>query len=256
MNNSDRTSPTRRRWLRTGAAAAIAGMLFAGCSSGDDAGSGSSKNSSSTTAAAAAGMRGKRYCEVLLVRPSDGRISADVYNSYPLNECPQEQWAALDAKAIAAAASAPLAVLNGPRFWLMDRVEKQGGAADLPKQEFGGIEMYRQASVEIGSLAEAAVPYRPHAVDRRTVFTYDAGRTVFELTAADGTKYVMQTWSQQTDPSLGEADLAELGSRLQLPDGWTYAARTLASPLRVDTTTSAASVLQDDLGNSYSQETD
>jgi hypothetical protein len=138
----------------------------------------------------------------------------------------------------------------------MNRVEKVGGAANLPKRDFGGIEMYRQASVEVGSLADATIPYRPHAVDRRTVFTFDRGQSVFELTDAAGTKYVMQTWSQQKDPSLVEADLAGLGSRLQLPAGWTYATRTLTSPLRVDTRTTAAQVLQDDLGNSYSQETD
>jgi hypothetical protein len=31
-------------------------------------------------------MRGERYCEVLLVRPSAGTISADVYNSFPLKD--------------------------------------------------------------------------------------------------------------------------------------------------------------------------
>ena len=200
-------------------------------------------------------MRGERYCEVLLVQPADGKVTADVYNSFPLNECPEAQWAALDAKAIATSAGVPVALLNGPRFWLMDRIQKAGEVADLPKKDFGGIEMYRQAAVEVGSMADAAVPYRPHPVDRKARFTFDAGQTVYELTAADGTTYVMQTWSQQKDPSLVEADLAGLGSRLQLPAGWTYAARSLDDPLVVDTTSRAASVLQDDLGNSYSQET-
>ena len=100
----------------------------------------------------------------------------------------------------------------------MDSVDKQGAVADLPKEDFGGIEMYRQASVEIGSLADAAAPYAPRAVDRSTVFTFDEGRTVYELTDPAGSTYVMQTWSQQKDPSLEEDDLAGLGDRLQLPD--------------------------------------
>lgn len=209
-----------------------------------------------TTGPAAAGsMRTKRYCEVLLTQVVDGNATAEVYNSFPLNECPAELWTKLDAKAIAGAEGVTLAVLNGPRYWLMDRVEKQGGTAGLAKKDFGGIEMYRQASVAVGSLAEAAKPYTPHAVDRSTVFEFDAGRTVYELHAPDGTTYVMQTWSQQKDPTLAESDLAGLGSRLQLPSGWTYAARTLDAPLRVVTTNTAAKVLQDDLGNSYSQET-
>jgi hypothetical protein len=260
MTDRNRSIPTVRTWFRAGAAAAVAGVLLAGCSSGDDAASGSSTTaptttSPSTTKPAEASMRGKRYCEVLLVQPSAGKVTADVYNSYPLNDCPEAQWSALDAKAIATAAGVPVALLNGPRFWLMDRVKKEGGAADLPKKDFGGIEMYRQASVEVSSMADAAVPYRPQSVDRKAVFTFDAGQTVYELTAADGTKYVMQTWSQQKDPSLVESGLASLASRLQLPAGWSYAARKLDAPLVVDTGSQTAKVLQDDLGNSYSQET-
>ena len=252
MTYRTRTSPT---WLRAGAGAVLAGVLLAGCSSGDDSATSSSTTEPSTTVPVSS-MRGKRYCEVLLVRPADGKVSAEVYNSYPLNDCPEAKWSQLDAKTIVAAEGVPVALLNGPRFWLMDRVKKPGGAADLPKKDFGGIEMYRQASVEAVSMADAMVPYRPSSVDRKAVFTFDAGQTVYELTAPDGTKYVMQTWSQQKDPSLVESGLAGLGSRLQLPAGWTYAARKLATPLVVDTTSQAASVLQDDLGNSYSQETD
>jgi hypothetical protein len=201
-------------------------------------------------------MRTKRYCEVLLVRVVDGQASADVYNSFPLNDCPAELWTELDTAAIASAEGVTLAVLNGPRFWLMDRIEKQGGVEDLTKKDFGGIEMYRQASLAIGSLADAARPYTPNEVDRATVFVFDAGQVVYELTAPDDTTYVMQTWSQQKDPTLTEADLAGLGSRLQLPPGWTYGSRTLVEPLRVVTTDTVAKVLQDDLGNSYSQMTE
>lgn len=197
-------------------------------------------------------MRGDRYCEVLLVQGSGGEATADVYNSYPLNDCPQELWDELDAPAIAAAEAVPIAVLNGPRYWLMDRIDKDGAVAELPKKDFGGIEMYRQASVEIGSLADASTPYRPRAVDRDTVFTFDAQQTVYELTAPDGATYVMQTWSQQKDPSLEESDLDGLDDRLLLPDGWAYSARELTEPLRLVTIDTPAQVLMDDLGNSYS----
>jgi hypothetical protein len=207
------------------------------------------------TAAGAADMRGRRYCEVLLVTSPTGNASADVYNSYPLNDCPQARWQALDPKAIATAEGVPVAVLNGPRYWLMDKVEKAPGGVTMTKKDFGGIEMYRQANVEIGSIADAAKRYTPHEVNRSTTFTFDAGHTVYELTAPDGSVYVMQTWSQQVDPTLAEADLAALGTRLKLPEGWRYGSRTLAEPLRVVTTSTAAKVLQDDLANSYSLET-
>lgn len=199
-------------------------------------------------------MRGLRYCEVLLVGIVDGAAVADVYNSYPMNDCPAEQWKALDAATIASDESAVLAVLNGPRYWLMNRIEKAPSPDQISKT-FGGIEMVRRATVEVGDLKEAAVPYTPHAVNRATVFVFDPGMKVYELTDPDGVTYVMQTYSQQIDPQLVEADLADLAARLKLPDGWTYSSRVLAAPLRVVTTDGPAFVLQDDLGNSYSRET-
>jgi hypothetical protein len=62
----------------------------------------------------------------------------------------------------------------------------------------------------------------------------------------------MQTYSQTVDPTLDLADLPGLAARLNLPEGWRYATRTLTSPLVVDTTTRKAQVLQDDLTNTYS----
>lgn len=198
------------------------------------------------------GMRGDRYCEVLLLDVVDGQASAEVYVSYPLNDCPEGRWSTLDPVAIAADQGSTLAVLNGPRHWLMDRIEKEATDGPGVVEDFGGIEMQRQASVQVGALADASVPYRVREVNRSTRFTFDAGSTVYELRAPDGATFVMQSWSQQKDPTLTEADLAGLGSRLQLPEGWTYAARVLAEPLVVDTTASPARVLQDELANSYS----
>ncbi len=174
------------------------------------------------------GMYRERYCEILLVHPGPGGLVADVYNTYTLNECPAAPWAALDAKAVAQEQQVPIALRNGPRHWLMDRVDKEP-LADPIHADFGGIEMVKLATVALGSAVNPA-PYTEHEVDRRTVFTFAKGRTVHELVAPDGTTYVMQTWSQQVDPSLGERDLGGLGSRLQLPDGWAYRSRRLRAP--------------------------
>ena len=253
------TTGARHRAARLAIAATAVALVLGGCSSDDGAGTTTAPaatdapaSTETTVAPSATDMRGERYCEVLLVQVDDGTATADVYNSYPLNDCPQELWVALDPTAIASDQGVPIAVLNGPRHWLMDSIDKQGAVAELPRADFGGIEMYRQASVESGSLADAAAAYAPRAVDRSTVFTFDEGRTVYELTDPAGSTYVMQTWSQQKDPSLEEDDLAGLGDRLQLPAGWSYAPRTLDTPLRIVTTDVPAQVLQDDLGNSYS----
>ncbi len=233
-------------------------------------GCGSSNASSSTAAATASStkptatppietpagtsLRAKRYCEVLLVSPSSsGGVSADVYNSFPMNACPQAQWVALDAKAIATSNQALIALLNGPRFWLMDRIKKIAGP-EL-HQDFGGIDMIKRATVAITDMVAANKPYSINHVNRKTEFTFDTGSEIYELTDPTGAKYVMQSWSQQIDPNLVESGLASLGSRLALPPGWSFEARKLTAPLRVVTTTTDAAVVQDDLKNSYSQET-
>lgn len=210
----------------------------------------------SPTPEVSSSIRAQRYCEVLLVTVVEGVATAEVNVSFPLNDCPADRWERLDPARIAADAGVTLAVLNGPRYWLMDSIAKERPGPMPEERDVGGIGMYPQATVEIGSLAEAAVPYVPREVERSTVFTFDAGQTVYELTTPDGTTYVMQSWSQQRDPDLDEADLAGLGARLQLPAGWSYRSRTLTSTLEVVTTSTPASVLQDELANSYSRRTD
>ena len=192
---------------------------------------------------------GERYGEVLLVRIGSTGPEATVYNTFPLNDCPAELWAKLDAQAIAAEHGAAAALLNGARYWLMSRIEKDGGT-ETPRETFGGIEMLQQATVSLSSMNPG--PYSVNEVDRKAVFVYDSGTTVFELVDPDGRRWVIQTYSQTVDPGLTLDDLTALGDRLNLPDGWSYRAQTLEQSLRVDTSTRKASVLQDDLANSYS----
>ncbi len=194
---------------------------------------------------------GKRYGEVLLIRMGASGPEATVYNTFPLNNCPAELWDALNAEALAKENGAAAALLNGPRYWLMSHIEKRAGEPQ-PTRSFGGIEMIEQATVQLSSTNPA--PYSVNKVDRRAVFTFDAGRPVFELVDAEGKRWVMQTYSQVSDKALGLDDLPGLGARLHLPEGWSYETRTLAEHLVVDTTSTVAQVLQDDLTNSYTLE--
>jgi len=236
---------------RLAVAAGITAMslLAAACGSSP----GTAPAPTATSHVVASGLRGERYCEVLLVHAGLKGISADVYSSYGLNDCPQSEWATLDAGRIADDDGALIAMLNGPRYWLMDSIAKDS-AADQTKT-FGGIAMRKEATVNVGNPTTASRPYTLHTVDRRADFTFNAGSQIYELVEPNGTRWVMQSWSQKTDPTLAQADLAGLASRLTPPSGWTYQVRTLTSPLHVLTATTAAQVLQDDLTNSYSQET-
>lgn len=198
-------------------------------------------------------VAGKRYGEVLLVTPGEAGPQATVYNSFPLNDCPAELWSALDAQAIAAENGAATALLNGPRYWLMNAIEKEKQGPQITKT-FGGIEMILQAMVLLSSMNPA--PFTVNKVSRNTVFVFNAGEEIYELIDSDGSRWVMQTWSQVADPNLSRADLPGLASRLKLPEGWSYQPRVLTETLRVDTTTRPARVTQDDLTNSYSFEFD
>jgi hypothetical protein len=200
-----------------------------------------------------ADLSGKRYGEVLLVEVGESGAQATVYNSFPLNDCPAELWSALDPQAIAAENGAAAALLNGPRYWLMNDIEKEPQGPEVRKT-FGGIEMIKQATVQLSSMNPA--PYTVNEVTRNTVFVFNAGEEIYELIDPDGQRWVMQTWSQVADPNLSRADLPGLASRLNLPEGWSYQPRVLTDTLRVDTTTRPAHVTQDDLTNSYSRETD
>jgi hypothetical protein len=209
----------------------------------------SAPQSNSASRHAAADLSGKRYGEVLLVTPGEAGPQATVYNSYPLNDCPEELWSALDAHAIATEHGAATALLNGPRYWLMNSIEKTPQGPQIIKS-FGGIDMLLQATVLLSSMNPT--PYTVNQVSRHTVFVFDAGQEIYELQDPHGRQWVMQTWSQVVDTTLSRTDLPKLGDRLELPGGWTYHARRLTETLRVDTTTKSAEVLQDDLTNSYS----
>lgn len=192
---------------------------------------------------------GKRYGEVLLVSQTPTGPQVAVFNTFPLNDCPQEAWSALNPQALAEENGVAAALLNGPRYWLMSEIVKTREDVG-EKRTFGGIEMLQQATVELSSMNPA--PFSVNKVSRRTVFVFGAGRPVFELLDPHGQRWIMQSWSQTVDPTLSLADLPGLGARLQLPDGWSYRTSTLTSPLRIDTTTEAAHVTQDNLANTYS----
>lgn len=197
-------------------------------------------------------VHGARYGEVLLVTGRLNRIEATVYNTLGLNECPDDLWRTLDTETIKKTYRARAVILNGPRYFLMDKISIAEPGEEI--FDFGGLQMRRLATVplSLGSLLGGLRrhPYTEQPVHRTTVYVWDQGREVYELVAPDGTTYVMQSYSLAVDPNLTEAGLPALGARLQLPDGWHYRVRRLEEEwtLRVD---GEARVVQDELENSY-----
>ncbi|MBX7192108.1 MAG: hypothetical protein K1X94_08630 [Sandaracinaceae bacterium] len=194
-----------------------------------------------------------RYCELLLAYPSTSVVRVEVWGTQGLSDCPMAEWEAIDATAVRASTGAALVIRNGPRHWLPDRT-----TAELPDRSpmyFGALLFQQLASIELPAGTTTSAPYTERTILRNAHFEIDAGREVYELLAPDGSIYVMQAYAQIVDPALSSGDLPGLGTRLSLPVGWSYRARTLDATLVLDTP-GMATVLQDELQNSYSRYVD
>jgi hypothetical protein len=117
-------------------------------------------------------------------------------------------------------------------------------------REFNGLLMRRIATVDLGD-APSTVPYQERFVNRGAVFFFDAGSVVYELINADGKAYIMQAYCIGVDPTLNQSNLGDLAGRLKLPAGWIFKSRILDEELVVDTTDHPATVVQDELENTY-----
>jgi len=196
------------------------------------------------------GLRNVRYGEVLLLRSDNGAFSAEVWNTLGMNDCPQAEWEALDAAAIASERGAVVAILNGPRFWVLDFI-KSNIREQAPETTFGTLGMFRAAVIAFGAEPPVQVPYTERSIVRETVFGFAKGSEIYELVTPDDTHYVMQAYSQIIDKSLAIGDLPGLGTRIEKPQGWAFRVRTLQEDLEMLSTDGVATVIQDELQNTY-----
>jgi len=73
---------------------------------------------------------------------------------------------------------------------------------------------------------------------------------VYELTNDKGDVYRMQSYSQIADPNLTIEGLELLGERLDLPKGWSFAARVLEEDSYL-ISDGATTIITDELYNTY-----
>jgi hypothetical protein len=245
--------------LATAAAAAI----VTGCGSSDPASgtaatTGSAAGSATTRSGITDGLRNSRYCEVIPITMSGDHLVARVYSTQGVSDCPDEVWSTLTEQGVMRQYKAIQARLNGPRYWTIDGVSASGVSRNGESFTFGsdpGLETVLRATITTrkgeGNIGSSY--YRPNEVRRDTVVVFKGGRPVFELTDPDGRVYIMQSYARFVDTGLGYDQLADLGSKLDLPDGWRYSTRTLDGDYALSTagTDGIAYVLMDNLGNSY-----
>ncbi len=199
-------------------------------------------------AATLPGLHNARYCEILELKGALPDATVTVWNTIGLNRCPASWWNAFDAGELAKERGATVVLLNGPRYFLMDSVTATPGRV----RSFHGEKMRRVATIPIHSAADLArTPYTDRVVKRRNTWTWNRGRVVYELVAPGGDVYVMQAYAQIVDPKQRIGKLRSLGSRLDLPPGWRYRVRRLRAELNVKPIKGNATIVQDELQNTY-----
>jgi len=195
-------------------------------------------------------MRGSCYCEVLVVGTSGVTVAVDIYNTIGLGNCPLGEWGKLSSDALVREMGAQYVLLNGPRYWTVDGAE---GAEPVEKnlRRFGEVSVRKAGHVELSIFSAISLnnKYTARPLQRRAVWSYAAGRKVYELVEPSGRVWIMLAHTK--DAGTSEGALETLGSRLRMPGGWSYRARVLDKELRVGSPDGSTEVVQDELENTY-----
>jgi len=196
------------------------------------------------------GTRDARYCEIIPVVRQGFHLTATVYNTLGLNDCPPAIWAGITEDAMKQRFGALTVLLNGPRHFLMDSITAKGATKSGETIEIAGLKLTERATIDLGLLDLLHRPYREQTINRDTTYTFNAGSPVFMLVAADGSRYVMQAYAQIVDKTLDYAALPALGGKLKLPSGWRYSSMVPEKDLVLGAA-GKATVIQDELENTY-----
>jgi hypothetical protein len=216
--------------------------------------------------------RDTAWCEIIVVvatppslqlklPPKDpARLYAQLYNTTgttgPKGRCPADAFAALDSVKLAVALNATDVYLSptpqvARRYWVMDelRTYRAGETVD-----FMGVAATWVGAVPPEQMRKAvSAPYEGTEVHLESRFVYRKGTLVFLLHSPGGKTWVMQSYTTEVDAELNLEELPELGSKLNLPTGWTFEAKRLTKDLTVDPRNNygTAHIVRDDLHNVY-----
>ncbi len=201
-----------------------------------------------SSAADTKGMRGGRYCEVIL---GESLTKYDVYNTWGLNQCPEDKWRELTISNVEKETKASRVHLNGPRYWVIDGF-KNTTLINPTIKVIGGIPMREAGILHLGimTLLKPIKSYNTHQVDRQTTWIYQENKPVYELIDPKGTVYVMQSYSIELHPQTMES-LSQLGNSLHLPKGWHFKTGTLKKTENLIAPEAKAIVVQDNFLNTY-----
>jgi hypothetical protein len=188
--------------------------------------------------------RGLRYAELFAVGPE----WITVYNSIGLSGAPPELWDPLDAEAAARQLRVGLVLKNGPHWWMSDKLTLRFGV-DVTMVGGIGFRVAARLPAFIAKSGKLEPPfYTVVEADKEGVNVYSAGELVYELVSPGGEALMMQSSDMPPD------ELATLGDRLTLAEGWQFQTRTLDEELTL-TMDGKVKVAMDDLRNVYNMPT-
>ena len=193
-------------------------------------------------------LRGAEYQEYFIVYRRFFDLKAVIYNNVQAGPIPDNEWDAVDLKQIKKDLGAFRIVKNGPRFWTLDGIY---GYELGERRNFLGYDFDVVAVLDVG-LADLLGRdiYVERSVERYTDWRFNAGEKAYILTSDTGEQYVMQSASREIDRNMKLEGLDTLGSRLTLPEGWTYEVKVLDEDLVLETR-GYVYILQDNLQNTY-----
>lgn len=205
-------------------------------------------------------LMGSRYTEILLVfgNAISKDFTAGVYNTVGLNgadyvsnsdSSPAAILDKIDIKKVKKDNGALSVVKNGARFWTIDHLGVKAGKV----RDFQGLEAHWVMWFPIPAefLKGESVPYEIMHANRDTSMSVDTGSRAYILDDPDGNSWVMKSASLIVDPNQKIEDLMNLGSRLELPEGWAFRSPILEQNLIFTTDNGKTMITQDELGNTY-----
>lgn len=211
------------------------------------------KDGDSATVTSYTNLTGVRYCEYLLTCKTAEGPKTNVYFTTGLNDeaDPMDtcgNFIKTDAEALKAEYGVDGVFKNGPRGWLMGAIEVPTGIV----RNFQGVKAVWESTLQGDPSTIKSTPYTSSVVARDSSMVFPAGKPLFILNDPESnSSWVMKSWSEIVDPSVGYEQLSTLGERLKLPKGWSYHVYTPAKDLTISAIKGNAHIIQDELLNTY-----
>ncbi len=197
--------------------------------------------------------RGTVWCEIVPMVGTPPNAVMHIYTSTFADNCTEERAAALDLPKLAAELGVPKVVINPGRYWTFDRVTAYTSGELV---DFKGIKAHWGATMTPQDVAAilGAKPYEVGKIKRDTEWFYMKGKPAYLLRTPEGKVWVLQVITKAKDPTLSIETLDQLGSKLQLPEGWKFEIKVLDKDLSLQPRNvpgTEAYIMRDNLGNTY-----